>query len=106
MKLILDGSIQARIDSHNRVLLAQVGTNDPSDTSSMSRFVCQDVDQRSQTFAKAVEMSRLYTRRWGTESSCQPLLLQGPHPSPPLRRPQGEHLGEVPGQGPGRPRKL
>ena len=24
MKLILDGSIQARIDSHNRVLLAQV----------------------------------------------------------------------------------
>lgn len=45
MKLILDGSIQARIDSHNRVLLAQ------------------DVDQRSQTFARAVEMSRLYTRR-------------------------------------------
>jgi len=45
MKLILDGSIQARIDSHNRVLLAQ------------------DVDQRSQTFAKAVEMSGLYTRR-------------------------------------------
>jgi len=45
MKLILDGSIQARIDSHNRVLLAQ------------------DVDQRSQTFAKAVEMSKLYTRR-------------------------------------------
>ena len=26
MKLILDGSIQARIDSHNRVLLAQVLT--------------------------------------------------------------------------------
>jgi len=45
MKLILDGSIQARIDSHNRVLLAQ------------------DVDQRSQTFTKAVEMSRLYSRR-------------------------------------------
>jgi len=45
MKLILDGSIQARIDSHNRVLLAQ------------------DVDQRSQTFARAVEMSRLYSRR-------------------------------------------
>lgn len=45
MKLILDGSVQARIDSHNGVLLAQ------------------DVDQRSQTFARAVEMSRLYTRR-------------------------------------------
>jgi len=45
MKLILDGSIQARIDSHNRVLLAQ------------------DVDQRSQTFSRAVEMSRLYSRR-------------------------------------------
>merc|ERR1712215_448881 len=45
MKLILDGSIQARIDSHNRVLLAQ------------------DVDQRSQTFAKAVDMAELYQRR-------------------------------------------
>jgi len=45
MKLILDGSIQARIDSHNKILLAQ------------------DVDQRSQTFEKAVEMADLYTRR-------------------------------------------
>jgi len=45
MKLILDGSIQARIDSHNKVLLAQ------------------DVDQRSQIFSKAVEMCELYQRR-------------------------------------------
>merc|ERR1712096_407235 len=45
MKLILDGSIQARIDSHNKVLLAQ------------------NVDQRSQTFSKAVEMAELYQRR-------------------------------------------
>jgi len=45
MKLILDGSIQARIDSHNKVLLAQ------------------DVDQRSQTFEKAVDMADQYTRR-------------------------------------------
>jgi len=45
MKLILDGSIQARIDSHNKVLLAQ------------------DVDQRSHTFSKAVEMAELYQRR-------------------------------------------
>jgi len=45
MKLILDGSIQARIDSHNKVLLAQ------------------DVDQRSQIFTKAVEMCELYQRR-------------------------------------------
>ena len=45
MKLILDGSIQARIDSHNKVLLAQ------------------DIDQRSQIFSKAVEMSELYQRR-------------------------------------------
>merc|ERR1712096_138600 len=45
MKLILDGSIQARIDSHNKVLLAQ------------------DVDQRSQTFSRAVEMCELYQRR-------------------------------------------
>jgi len=45
MKLILSGHIQARIDSHNKVLLAQ------------------DVDQRSQTFEKAVDMAQLYTRR-------------------------------------------
>jgi len=45
MKLILSGHIQARIDSHNKVLLAQ------------------DVDQRSQTFEKAVDMAELYTRR-------------------------------------------
>ena len=45
MKLILEGSIQARIDSHNKVLLAQ------------------DVDQRSQIFTKAVEMCELYQRR-------------------------------------------
>ena len=36
---------QARIDSHNKVLLAQ------------------DIDQRSQIFSKAVEMSELYQRR-------------------------------------------
>ena len=36
---------QARIDSHNKVLLAQ------------------DIDQRSQTFSRAVEMSELYQRR-------------------------------------------
>jgi len=45
MKLILDGSIQARIDSHNKVLLAQ------------------DVDQRSQIFSKAVDMCDMYQRR-------------------------------------------
>jgi len=45
MKLILEGSIQARIDSHNKVLLAQ------------------NVDQRSVTFARAVEMSQLFTRK-------------------------------------------
>ena len=45
MKLILEGSIQARIDSHNKVLLAQ------------------DVDQRSQVFSKAVEMCDMYQRR-------------------------------------------
>ena len=45
MKLILDGSIGARIDSHNKVLLAQ------------------DVDQRSQIFSKAVDMCDMYQRR-------------------------------------------
>ena len=38
-------TLQARIDSHNKVLLAQ------------------DVDQRSQIFTKAVEMCELYQRR-------------------------------------------
>ena len=38
-------TLQARIDSHNKVLLAQ------------------DVDQRSQIFSKAVEMCELYQRR-------------------------------------------
>ena len=37
--------LQARIDSHNKVLLAQ------------------DVDQRSQIFSKAVEMCDMYQRR-------------------------------------------
>jgi len=45
MKLILDGSIKARIDSHNKVLLAQ------------------QFDHRSQTFEKAVEMADLYNKR-------------------------------------------
>ena len=38
-------TLQARIDSHNKVLVAQ------------------DVDQRSQIFSKAVEMCELYQRR-------------------------------------------
>ena len=38
-------TLQARIDSHNKVLLAQ------------------DVDQRSQIFSKAVDMCELYQRR-------------------------------------------
>lgn len=45
MILILDGQIQARIDSHNKVLHAQ------------------DVDQRSAIFEKALEMGDLYKRR-------------------------------------------
>merc|ERR1712156_906193 len=45
MTLILDGKIQARIDSHNKVLFAQ------------------DTDQRSVTFEKAIEMAHLYEER-------------------------------------------
>merc|ERR1712117_582954 len=45
MSLILDGQIQARIDSHNKVLFSQ------------------DVDQRSLTFERAVETAKLYQRR-------------------------------------------
>ena len=43
--LILDGQIQARIDSHNKVL------------------VSQEVDQRNSTFERALEMASAYQRR-------------------------------------------
>jgi len=43
--LILDGQIQARIDSHNKVL------------------VSQEVDQRNSTFERALEMATAYQRR-------------------------------------------
>lgn len=45
MQLILDGQIQARIDSHNKILYAK------------------DVDQRSTTFKKSLEMGKEYQRR-------------------------------------------
>jgi len=45
MNLILDGQIQARIDSHNKILYAK------------------DTDQRSHTFQKAINMGKDYQRR-------------------------------------------
>ncbi|KAL1128949.1 hypothetical protein AAG570_013483 [Ranatra chinensis] len=45
MQLILEGQIQARIDSHNKILYAK------------------DMDQRSSTFEKALNMGRDYQRR-------------------------------------------
>lgn len=45
MSLILEGKIQARIDSHNKVLFAQ------------------DIDQRSVTFERAIQMGKLYQER-------------------------------------------
>lgn len=45
MQLILDGQIQARIDSHNKILYAK------------------DVDQRSTTFEKSLQMGKEYQRR-------------------------------------------
>merc|ERR1719414_506970 len=45
MSLILDGQIQARIDSHNKVLFSQ------------------DVDQRNVTFERSLEMATAYQRR-------------------------------------------
>lgn len=45
MQLILDGQIQARIDSHNKILFAK------------------DVDQRSTTFEKSMKMGKEYQRR-------------------------------------------
>ncbi|RZF36031.1 hypothetical protein LSTR_LSTR005847 [Laodelphax striatellus] len=45
MQLILDGQIQARIDSHNKILYAK------------------DVDQRSTTFEKSIAVGKEYQRR-------------------------------------------
>lgn len=45
MHLILSGQVQARIDSHNKILYAK------------------DADQRANTFQKAVEMGKEYQRR-------------------------------------------
>lgn len=45
MQLILDGQIQARIDSHNKILYAK------------------DTDQRSCTFEKAIAVAQKYRRR-------------------------------------------
>lgn len=45
IQLILDGQIQARIDSHNKILFAK------------------DVDQRSTTFEKSLQMGKEYQRR-------------------------------------------
>lgn len=45
MQLILDGQIQARIDSHNKILYAK------------------DADQRSSTFEKAMNIGKEYQRR-------------------------------------------
>ncbi|XP_059613641.1 COP9 signalosome complex subunit 1b isoform X1 [Phlebotomus argentipes] len=45
MQLILDGQIQARIDSHNKILYAK------------------DADQRSSTFEKAINVGKEYQRR-------------------------------------------
>ncbi|KAG8181259.1 hypothetical protein JTE90_013030 [Oedothorax gibbosus] len=45
MVLILDNQIQARIDSHNKILYAK------------------DIDERSQTYEKAIKMGKEYQRR-------------------------------------------
>jgi COP9 signalosome complex subunit 1 len=45
MQLILEGQIQARIDSHNKILFAK------------------DVDQRTVTFERAIEMGKEWQRR-------------------------------------------
>lgn len=45
MSLILDGQIQARIDSHNKILYAK------------------NIDQRSVTFEKSLKMGEEYERR-------------------------------------------
>ena len=67
MTLILDGKIQARIDSHNKVidpLRKSIFRINRSYTAFFFQVLfAQDTDQRSVTFEKAIEMAHLYEER-------------------------------------------
>lgn len=80
MQLILDGQINARIDSHNKILYAK------------------DIDQRSSTFEKAVAVGQDYQRRTKALLLRAAVLKNQIHvKSPPREGGQGGEMSLTPG---------
>ncbi|KAK7484674.1 hypothetical protein BaRGS_00024082 [Batillaria attramentaria] len=80
MQLILDGQINARIDSHNKILYAK------------------DIDQRSSTFEKALAIGREYQRRTKALVLRSAVLKNQIHvKSPPREGGQGGEMSIAPG---------
>ncbi|KAL5018991.1 hypothetical protein ScPMuIL_004713 [Solemya velum] len=80
MQLILDGQINARIDSHNKILYAK------------------DIDQRSTTFEKSLAMGRDYQRRTKALILRSAMLKNQIHvKSPPRDGGQGGEMSIAPG---------
>ncbi|XP_054716212.1 COP9 signalosome complex subunit 1-like [Uloborus diversus] len=79
MQLILDNQIQARIDSHNKILYAK------------------DIDQRSTTYEKAIQMGKEYQRRT-TQLILRSAMLRNQIQvkSPPREGSQGNELSMTP----------
>ncbi|XP_066598723.1 COP9 signalosome complex subunit 1 isoform X2 [Prorops nasuta] len=80
MQLILDGQIQARIDSHNKILYAK------------------DIDQRSTTFAKSIKVGKECQRRGAMLLLRAAMLRQQIHVKSPQRdNTQGGEMSVAPG---------
>ncbi|XP_075225012.1 COP9 signalosome subunit 1b isoform X2 [Lycorma delicatula] len=80
MQLILDGQIQARIDSHNKILYAK------------------DMDQRSTTFEKSIAIGKEYQRRTRMLILRAAMLKNQIHVKSPKRETgQGSELSVAPG---------
>eukprot|EP00105_Crassostrea_gigas_P037688 XP_019921836.1 PREDICTED: COP9 signalosome complex subunit 1-like [Crassostrea gigas] len=80
MQLILDGQVNARIDSHNKILYAK------------------DTDQRSSTFEKSFAMGKEYQRRTKALILRSAMLRNQIHvKSPPRDGGQGGEMSIAPG---------
>ncbi|XP_076345197.1 COP9 signalosome complex subunit 1-like [Tachypleus tridentatus] len=80
MQLILDGQVQARIDSHNKILYAK------------------DIDQRSTTFEKSLNMGLQYQRRTKALILRSAMLKNQIHvKSPPRDGSQSTEMTMAPG---------
>ncbi|KAK0168722.1 hypothetical protein PV327_002496 [Microctonus hyperodae] len=87
MQLILDGQIQARIDSHNKILYAK------------------DVDQRSTTFEKSISVGKEYQRRTRMLILRAAILKHQIHVKCPQRdNSQGGEMSVAPGNSSAAPR--